>query len=289
MLPTFVIFLREALEASLILSIVFAALRQFGRAQQMRAVWIGVGAAIIGSAVGAVAIYFTVREYEGTTFAMIFEAFSFLVAVVVLTSVTLWVQRHSRTIKRELTTQVQSAGSGFALGLLAFTSVGRESIETALFTLALAFQTDGVMLLLGGALGVLAAVALGILIYRLGYHLDYRIFFRVLGVLLIIFAAGLLGNAVHEFQELGWLPFATQELWNTSAWLSQESAVGGLLHGLVGYSDEPTLLQVVAYVTYMVIFGVIFWRATRAPRTGTAAPATPADATPASVSDSAAG
>src|SRR6266481_9508752 len=114
-------------------------------------------------------------------------------------------QKHSRSMKREITVKASAAGSAFALGLLAFTTVGREGLESAFFTLAFAFQTNAILLLTGALLGMLSAVGLCVLIYRLGYRLDYRIFFRVMGILLIFFAAGLLGDAIQNMQGLGWL------------------------------------------------------------------------------------
>ncbi len=266
MVGSFVIFLREALEASLIISILLAALRQLGQTQLMRSVWIGVALAVIVSLGGAALIYATVKEYEGTVFEHVFEGVTFLVAVGVLTWVTFWMQRHSRTLKQELTEKARVANSGFGLGLLAFVTVGREGLETAVFMLALAFafQSTGPLLLLGAALGLIVAVGICVAIYALGYRLDYRIFFRVMGIILIIFAAGLLGNAVSEFQQLGWLPFANTPLWNTADILDDEASVlGGLLHGLLGYSDAPTLLQVVLYVAYLIGAGALFWRLTR--------------------------
>jgi high-affinity iron transporter len=266
MVGSFVIFLREALEASLIVSILMAALRQLGQTRLMRAVWIGVALAIVVSLGGAAVIYATVREYDDTAFEHIFEGITFLAAVGVLTWVTIWMQRHSRTLKQELTEKARAANSGFGLGLLAFVTVGREGLETAVFMLALAFafQSTGPLVLLGAVLGLLVAVGICIAIYALGYRLDYRIFFRVMGIILIFFAAGLLGNAVHEFQELGWLPFANTPLWSTAHILDDEtSQLGSLLHGLLGYSDAPTLLQVLLYVAYLVGAGSLFWRLTR--------------------------
>src|SRR6266700_1392520 len=200
MIATFVLFLREGLEASLIVSILFAALRQLGQMHKARSVWMGVGLAILGSLLGGLDLYITVRDYVGSTFQTIFETITYLVAVILLTTMTFWMQKHSRSLKREITAKASAAGSGLALGLLAFSTVGREGLETAFFTLAFAFQTNGMLLLLGALLGLLAALGLCFLIYRLGYRLDYRIFFRVMGILLIFFAAGLLGNAIQNIQ-----------------------------------------------------------------------------------------
>lgn len=268
MLATFVLFLREGLEASLIVSMLFAALRQLDQMEKARAVWIGVGLAILGSLLGGLALYVFVHEYANTTFQTIFETITYLVAVVLLTSMTFWMQKHSRSMKREITTRASAAGSAFALGLLAFTSVGREGLESAFFTLAFAFQTNAILLLTGALLGMLSAVGLCVLIYRLGYRLDYRVFFRVMGILLLFFAAGLLSDAVQNMQQLGWITFGTTALWNTSHILSEGSTLGDLLHGIIGYSEAPTVLQVIFYTTYLVIVGSIFTWMTRKPRTG---------------------
>src|SRR6266849_2969039 len=167
-------------------------------------------------------------------------------------------QKHSRSMKREITAKAGAAGSGFALGLLAFTTVGREGLESAFFTLAFAFQTNAVLLLIGALLGLLSAVGLCVLIYKLGYRLDYRIFFRVMGILLLFFAAGLLSDAVQNMQQSGWLSFGTTTLCNTAHILSENSVPGDLLHGIIGYAEAPTVLQGLFYTAYLLIAGGIF-------------------------------
>ncbi len=268
MLATFVLFLREGLEASLIVSILFAVIRQLGQTHQARAIWTGVGLAILGSLIGGGIVYVLVRNYVGSTLQTIFETVTYLIAVVLLTAMTFWVQRHSRSLKKEITVKASAAGSGFALGLLAFTTVGREGLETAFFTLAFAFQTNGWLLLLGALLGLLAAVGLCFLIYRLGYRLDYRIFFRVMGLLLLFFGAGLLGDAVQNMQVLNWLPLGTTPLWNTAHILSEDSTLGDILHTFLGYAEAPTILQGLLYAAYLLITGTIFAWMTRKPSMG---------------------
>jgi high-affinity iron transporter len=265
MIAAFVLFLREGLEASLIVSILFAALRQLGQTRQARAVWVGVILAVLGSLLGGIALYVTVHSYAGSTFQTIFEAITYLLAVVLLTTMTFWMQKHSRSLKKDITAKASLAGSGFALGLLAFTTVGREGLETAVFMLAFAFTTNGLLLLLGALLGLLASVGLCFMVYRLGYRLDYRVFFRVMGIILLIFAAGLLGNAVQNMQELGWLSFGTTILWNTAHFLSEDSTLGDILHSFLGYAETPTILQGAIYAAYLLIVGSIFVRMTRKP------------------------
>jgi high-affinity iron transporter len=268
MLATYVLFLREGLEASLIVSILFAVLRQLGQMKQARAIWIGVGLAVLGSILSGTLLFTLVHEYTNTTGQTIFETCTYLIAVVLLTTMTFWMQKHSRSLKKEITLKAQAAGSGFAFGLLAFTFVGREGVESAFFTLALAFQTNAFLLLLGGVLGVLSAVVLCIFIYRLGYRLNYRIFFRVMGILLLFFAAGLLADAVQNMQELGWITFGLTPLWNTAHVLSEDSAMGDLLHSLLGYAEAPTILQVAVYMLFLLVSCGLFGWMTRKPSSG---------------------
>jgi high-affinity iron transporter len=282
MIPAYVLFLREGLEATMIVSILLAALRQLGQPrEQVRAVWVGVALAVVAATAGGAILYVTLRDYVGSTAQTIFETLAYLVAVVLLTTMTFWVQRHSRTLKRELTAQAAAAsGSALALGVLSFTTVGREAIESAVFTMAFAFHTNGALLILGAVLGLASALALAVAIYRLGYRLDYRRFFRVMGLLLLLFAAGLLGDAVQNLQALGWLPWGSAHLWNTGRWLSEDSPLGDLLHAFVGYAEAPTPLQLSAYLAFLALAGGYFARLTRfhvgpgvpAPASGPSAP-----------------
>lgn len=265
MIVSFVLFLREGLEASLIVSILFAALRQLGQMQQARAVWTGIILALVCSLLGGIALYVTIHEYVGSTFQTIFETVTYLLAVVLLTTMTFWMQKNSRSMKKDIVTKASIAGSGFGLGLLAFTTIGRESLETAIFMLAFAFQTNGWLLLLGGGAGLLVSIGLCFLIYRLGYRLDYRIFFRVMGIILLIFAAGLLGDAVQNMQALGWLSFGTMPIWNTAHILPESSTLGDILHSFLGYAEAPTILQTILYLLYLVVFGSFFAWLTRKP------------------------
>ena len=266
MVAAFVLFLREGLEASLIVSILFAALRQLGQTQRFRAVWTGVILAVLASLLGGIALYVTIREYDGSTFQTIFETITYLLAVVLLTTMTFWMQKHSRSLKKDITAKASIAGSSLGFGLLAFTTVGRESLETAVFTLAFAFKTNGALLLIGALLGLAVSLGLSILIYRLGYKLDFRVFFRVMGILLLVFAAGLLGDAVQNVQQLGWIPFGTTPLWNTAHFLSEDSTLGDILHTFLGYAEAPTILQSLLYATYLLVAGTIFVRITRKPK-----------------------
>jgi high-affinity iron transporter len=263
---TFVIALREGIEAALIVSIILAYLRQLGRTDQARLVWAGTAAAVAVSAVAGTAIFVAGTEFEGTA-EQVFEGLVTLTAVGVLTWMIFWMRRQGARIKGELQMKVDTAlvTGGLALAALAFVAVLREGIETALFLFAAAKGTavdaGGVgEQMLGAVLGLSLAVILGALLYRGGIRLNLRSFFRVTGAILVVVAAGLFAYAVHELQEAGWFPILDSVAFDLSSWLPDDSGVGAVLRGLVGYNADPTVLEVLAWMAYLVVTGALFFR-----------------------------
>ncbi len=276
MIPTFVIFLREGIEASTIVAILLAYLDRAGQRQHFKDVFTGVGAALVLIAAGGVAAFELVHRYSGSRVQTIFEASTFVLAAIVLTYMTFWMQVHARTISSDLERRSERAMTGGArvgLGLLAFQAVGREGIETAVFTLAIVFasssqgatHTHSQWLLLGAAAGVAVAMAIAWWVYKLGHRINLGRFFKVLGAVLMVFAAGLVADATENLQQLGWLPQG-HVLWNTSGFLSESSSIGDLFHSLLGYADHPTVLQVVAWASYVLIALAGFFYVSRRPR-----------------------
>jgi len=256
MLATLVIFLREGVEASMIIAILLAYLNRIGRRDHFRDVFIGVGAALILAGGGGAAAYLTIRTYAGSRAQTIFETVTYLVAAAVLTYMTFWMRNHARSLSTELRARANAALDGKArwgLGLLAFQAVGREGIETVVFTLAIIFSTSTAGALGGAVLGLACALAIAFVIYRLGHKLNLSRFFTVIGVLLMVFAAGLLVDAVENLQQLGWLPVLNVPMWHSARLISESSALGDVLHSFFGYSDAPTPLQLVTYVLYLAI------------------------------------
>jgi high-affinity iron transporter len=200
----FVIVLREAFEACLVVGLVFAFLNKTGqREHHGAAVWQGTAWAVaISAAVGAI-LFITVGEVEGRS-EQLYEGTAMLLATVVLTWMVFWMRKQAKTIGGTLRAQVGdavAAGGGVALALVAFVAVAREGLETALF-LFVSVGDNGVLpTVIGGALGLATAVALGIALYRGSLKLDLRKFFMVTGLLVIAFAAYLLVGALHEFGE----------------------------------------------------------------------------------------
>jgi high-affinity iron transporter len=261
MLATLVIFLREGVEASMIIAILLAYLNRIGRRDHFKDVFIGVGAALILATVGGVVAYETIRSYDGSRVQTIFETATYLVAATVLTYMTFWMRNHARSLSKELRARADAALDGRArwgLGLLAFQAVGREGLETVVFTLAIIFSTSATGALAGALLGLAGALGIAFVIYHLGHRLNLARFFTVIGVLLMVFAAGLLADAVQNLQQLGWLPLLTTPMWHTASLLSEDSSFGDVLHSFFGYSDAPTPLQLLVYVGYLAIVIVAY-------------------------------
>jgi high-affinity iron transporter len=260
-LATFVIFLREGVEASMIVAILLAYLNRLGRRDHFRDVFLGVGAALLLATAVGVAVYATVRQYDGSRGQTIFETVTYLLAAAVLTYMTFWMRNHARSLSKELRSRAEAALDGKArwgLGLLAFQAVGREGLETVVFTLAIVFSTSSAHALSGAVLGLAGSLGIAFVIYRLGHKLNLSRFFTVVGVLLMVFAAGLLADAIQNLQELGWLPVLDLPMWHTGHLLSEDSAFGDLLHSFFGYSDSPTPLQLLVYVAYLAIVIVAY-------------------------------
>ena len=256
MLATLVIFLREGIEASMIVAILLAYLDRLGRREFFRDVFLGVGAALLLATGGGVAAYLTIRSYDGSRVQAVFETATYLLAAAVLTYMTFWMRNHARSISGELRSRAEAALDGRArwgLGLLAFQAVGREGLETVVFTLAIIFSTSAAGALAGAVTGLAGSLAVAFVIYRLGHRLNLSRFFTVIGCLLMVFAAGLLADTVQNLQELGWLRVLGAPMWHTGRVLSQDSSFGDVLHSFFGYSDSPTPLQLIVYLAYLVV------------------------------------
>jgi len=255
-LATLVIFLREGIEASMIVAILLAYLDRIGHREHFKDVLLGVGAALLLAAGGGVAAYLTIRSYDGSRVQTIFETGTFILAAAVLTYMTFWMRNHARSISSELRSKAEAALDGKArwgLGLLAFQAVGREGLETVVFTLAIIFSTSTAGALTGAVIGLAGALVIAFFIYRLGHKLNMARFFTVIGCLLMVFAAGLLADTVENLQELGWVRVLDVPMWHTGQLLSEDSSFGDVLHSFFGYSDAPTPLQLIVYVAYVAV------------------------------------
>ncbi len=264
MLSSYLLSLREGIEAALIIGILLGAVRLIKRPALVPAIWFGTLSAVALSILSAVLLTLLGLELEGAAEA-IFEGATMLIAAALLTWMIFWMSGHGRTLKTSLEADVHRA-SQFgkrAIFFVAFIAVLREGIELALFLTASAFVAGSVQTLLGAALGLGTAILLGWSLFASTVRLDLRRFFQVTGVLLIFFAAGLFAHGIHEFIEVGWLPAIVENVWDVSFILSKESVLGQLMSALFGYNPSPDLTEVIAYLAYFAAIGLGLQRASQ--------------------------
>lgn len=256
MLVTFLIMLREGLEAALIVAIVAGFLKQSGHSHMIPKVWLGVlGALILCAAIGY-GIYKGTGEIPQQAQAMVAGSIA-LIAVGMLTYMILWMKKAARSVKRQLQDSVTAAlkqgnGQGWALVGMAFLAVVREGIETVFFLLAVFQQSSSQYMPLGAVLGLVFAIVIGWLIYEGSVSLNLAKFFRWTGVFLIFVAAGLIASAFRGFHNAGLWQWGQEVVFNWSGALNEKSPFGILLGGIFGYTDHPTVSDLTLYFGYLI-------------------------------------
>lgn len=257
--------IREGLEAFLITGILLAYLRKVGQPGLTAYVWTGTGAGIVVSVALALAFQVLAVEFEHGHGAPVFEVLASALAVPILSYMVLWMQRQARTIKAEIEERAAAAistGHLLALAVIAFITVLREGLETAVFLSALTTRATGSGVMPGALLGLVVAALIAYAYFALTVKLNLRRFFIVTGTLLIFIAAGLCAHIFMALGELG-VPVIVDRVWSTKWLLDSESLAGRILHAFIGYHDEPNLLQVLAYFGYLGGMGYAFFRAVR--------------------------
>jgi FTR1 family protein len=263
LLPTFVIGLREGVEASLIVGIVAAFLRQQDRRDALRWMWAGVALAVTLCTGAAVALQLVdeslpQRQQEGL------ETIVALIAVLMVSGMIVWMRRHARGLASELRASAASAlaqGSAWGLVAMAFLAVVREGLETAVFLLA-AFQASGDATAagIGALLGIAVAVAIGWGIYRGGVRLDLTRFFRLTAAVLVLVAAGLVSSALHTAHEAGWLNSLQTQAIDLSWLVHPGSVASSLLTGILGLQPHPTVGEAAGWLLYAVpMLAYVLW------------------------------
>lgn len=262
MLPTFVIGLREGLEAALIVGIIATFLDRRNRRDLLRSLWIGVSVAVAICLGVGITLYVVSREIKQQQQERL-ETVIGVLAVIMVSYMIIWMRRHARQMKGELEGAAAAAlakGSGSALVLMAFLAVLREGFETAVFLLA-TFQTSqgtgyGVA---GAALGIGVSAAIGYGIYKGGIRLNLARFFTATGVVLVLVAAGLVMTAFHTAYEAGWLHSQTQAF--DLSWLVRPGTpLESLLTGVLGIRPHPSVVEVTAWVVYAIpLLAFVCW------------------------------
>lgn len=256
MIGAAIIVFREVLEAALIIAIVLGASR--GIEGRERWVGAGAGAGILGALIVA-AFAGTISNAMDGIGQEIFNAAVLLAAVAMLAWHNAWMASHGRQMAsdmRKVGDEVRVGSKPLtALAVVVALAVLREGSETVLFLYGIAIDGEvgtGAMLQ-GGALGVVAAAVVGWLFYAGLLRVPLKYIFRVTGVIIILLAAGLAAQAAAFLVQAGWLPSLGYDIWNTSALLPQTTAVGFLLHILVGYVARPEGIQIVFYLATVAL------------------------------------
>jgi FTR1 family protein len=255
MLPTFVIGLREGVEAALIVSIIATFLRQEGRTDALRWVWAGViAAAAICLAIG-VLLQIIDEELPQRQQEML-ETVVGAIAVGIVTFMVVWMRKHAAGLSGELRQSTAAAlkeGSVRALIGMAFFAVFREGLETAVFLLAVFQNTDNPGTAgTGAVLGILAAIVIGFAIYRGGVKLNLTRFFRLTGLVLVLVAAGLVASTLHTAHEAGWITFGQDQALDLTWLVVPGTWTAALLTGMLGLQPQPTTIELVGYLVYAI-------------------------------------
>ena len=289
-LPTFVITLREGVEAALVVGIVLACLRKAKQSQLNSWVYAGVVAGLVASALVGVLLggVSQALSKSNSPYAPVMETllegiFS-VIAIAMLSWMLIWMTQQARFLKAQVEGSLtdalnQNANAGWGVFSLIFIAVLREGFETVLFIVAKFEQ--GLIPALGAISGIVVAVLIGVGLFKWGVKINIRLFFQVMGILLLFIVAGLVVSAMGHFDAtvatlskmdrksaslcFYYERFAKEAscilgpmVWNTTKVLPQEKFPGLLLNALFGYTDRLYRVQAIAYVLFLVSIGGIY-------------------------------
>lgn len=256
MLAALIIVFREVIEAGLVVGIVMAATQSVpGRGR-----WItgGVVAGFLAACLVAVFVEAITAAFAGVG-QELFNASILAIAVVMLTWHNVWMARHGREIASEMVTLGRQVSAGsrtlFALALVVGLAVLREGSEVVLFLYGIIASEGGANsgIFLGGLAGLAVGAAISLLTYFGLLKVPGRYLFAVTTVMIAFLAAGMAAQAVGFLEQAGTLTVLGTPLWNTSGILSDSSLFGKVLHTLVGYNDQPSGMQMLAYIATLAL------------------------------------
>ncbi|MBU9844066.1 iron uptake transporter permease EfeU [Rahnella ecdela] len=267
MLATFIIGLREGLEAALIVGIIAAFLRKNGKS--LFAMWVGVVLALVLSVIVGIALEMTERALPQASQEGM-ESVIGAVAVFFVTGMIMWMNTHAHNMKKELESDAAEAisqSSAWALASMAFLAVLKEGFETSVFLLATFSVAQSAMwAAVGAVIGLVVAVIIGCGIYFGGIRINLSRFFRFTGLFLILVAGGLIITSLQTAHEAGWLNIGQQRIADLS-WLVPPGTIrSALITGVLGIPPDPNQIQTVAWLLYIGIVSVmVYWPAHRRP------------------------
>ncbi len=264
-LASFLITLREAIEAALIVGILLVYVTKIGEKKLRKQIWIGTFSGILLSVIFAVIFQFALGGFEA--YEEIFEGFAMIIASLLLTWMIIWMMKTGKEIQKKLEEKVDVSikqQQKYGILTLALISVLREGVETVLFLAGVGATEDSLWIVVwSGLLGIAVAIIIAVLIFYSGKRINLRLFFLITSIILIIVAAGLFTHGIHEFQEIGWFGSETHWLqryvWDMSGILNDKTnEFGKFLRALFGYQDKPTWLEIISYIGYFIFLGLTF-------------------------------
>ncbi|MHC9291886.1 iron uptake transporter permease EfeU [Mycobacterium sp. LTG2003] len=255
--------LREGLEAAIVVSILVAFLVKSDRRDALKWVWLGVGCAIAVT----VSVFLVIQFGENTISGLGAEAIAgiaSLLAVVIVTTMVLWMKKAAASMSGELRSEMSRAlqTGGPAVALLAFLAVGREGVETALFMVGYA-EAETLWPLTGLIIGVLIAAAIAYGMYAGAVRINLAKFFKYTGVFLIVVAAGILAYGIKALQTVGWIPGLGAVAFDMSGAFDWSAWYGEIIQGIFNIDPTPTVLQFAAWLAYIVIVLALFLKPAR--------------------------
>jgi len=291
-LPTFVITLREGVEATLVVGIVLACLKKARQRKLNQWVYAGVGVGIAASALVGVLFNWVIKtlgaanpQYTPVIEPLLEGVFS-IIAIAMLSWMLIWMTQQARFLKNEVEGAVtaalkQNARGGWGVFTLILFAVLREGFETVLF-IAANFQ-QGLIPTFGAITGLAAAAGIGVLLFKWGVKINIRLFFQLMGVLLLLIVAGLVLTALQSFdsavgslaqidRQSQFLCFYYErftkdpscilgpKVWDTSKVLPDDLFPGVIFKALFGYREKLYLVQAVAYVVFLLTVGGLYFR-----------------------------
>ena len=284
-LPTFIVTLREGFEAALVVGIVTACLKKVEQTQLYR--WVVLG--VLGGIVASVAVGFLLAgtiagvESTGGIYAPVvkqcLEGMFGVMAIAMLSWMLLWMTKQAKSLKGEVEGAINSAlsrnNAGKAIFLLVFFAVLREGFETVLFILA-KFQQNWTLPVLGAVAGLTLAAVMGVALFSLGVKIDIRLFFQLMGVLLLLIVGGLVIGALKHFDAAlalfsqlsinnwcisdGASCILGTQVWDGSSLLPEQKFPGIVLKALFGYRQTLYLGQIIAYFSFLTIIGTAYFQ-----------------------------
>jgi high-affinity iron transporter len=256
MLAALIIVFREVVEAGLVVGIVLAATRSVGGSRLWTAA--GIAAGMLGSCLLAVFAGTIASAFAGYG-QELFNATILAIAVIMLAWHNIWMARHGRELADDLREAGEAVARGskslLALALVVGIAVLREGSEIVLFLYGIVITDggSGVSLLAGGFIGLMLGAALSALTYLGLLRVPTRHLFKVTSLMIAFLAAGMAAQSVLFLEQAGVVDFLGEAAWDSSAFLSEKSIGGRVLHTLIGYSDQPSLLQLLVYTATLAI------------------------------------